>query len=333
VPCYSPLSGYKDPETGGLIFKRPTNAPPQTLEVACSQCLGCRLDRTRMWAARIVHHSTLSDPENGNSFVTLTYRDEDECTPEQRNRGHYIPRDGSLNKTHIQLFLKRLRKWVFDPEGLGRKPEYEYEDGQKILTNGVSYYHCGEYGDENDRPHYHLCLFNVSFDDERLYYEKEGIMVYTSPTLEKLWPYGFSTSAPLTYDNAAYTAGYVQKKITGKQAKEHYLRCDEYGVAYWLQPEYSTMSLKPGIGKEWYEKYKTDIYPSDETPIPGYGIIPTVPRYYDKILERQDPDLHELVKKTRRKFIQEHADDFTPERLKQKYKVAQAKQSLKRRDL
>jgi len=316
MPCYKPLSGYKDPETGGLIFKRPTNAPPQTLEVACSQCLGCRLDRTRMWSARIIHHSTLSDPENGNSFVTLTYRSPDECTPEQYNRGHFLPDEPhkqSLNKADVQRFIKRLRK--------------HYSDRK------ISYYQCGEYGDENGRPHYHLCLFNVSFDDERLYYEKEGIRVYTSATLEKLWPYGFSTSAPLTYDNAAYTAGYVQKKITGKKAQDHYLRCDEYGVATWLQPEYSTMSLKPAIGKEWYEKYKNDVYPSDETPIPGYGIIPTVPRYYDKILERQDPDIYELVKTNRRKFIQEHADDFTPHRLEQKYKVAQAKQALKRREL
>lgn len=313
MPCYTPLKGYKSPENGGLIFKRPSNSPPQTLEVACGQCLGCRIDRTRMWAARIVHHASMQSIEHGSSFVTLTYRDPADCTPKQFANGQYVPDDGSLNKKHFKDFAKRLRK---------------HFPKQKI-----SYYHCGEYGDENSRPHYHACIFNVDFDDTRVYYEQEGRHTYTSETLDKLWGYGFTTTAPLTYDNAAYTAGYIHKKITGKKARDHYLRCDEYGVAYWLQPEYTTMSLKPAIGKEWYEKYKDDVFPSDETPIPGYGIIPTVPRYYDKLLEKSDVNTYETVKNNRKHFIQQHADDFTPERLAQKHEIAKYKHKQKSRIL
>ncbi len=331
--CYSPLQGYKDPENGGLIFKRPSIGPPQVLEVACGQCLGCRLDRTRMWAIRIVQQSSLSDAQYGNSWVTLTYRDRSECTPEQLERGHYLPADGSLNKKHFRDFAKRLRKFVFAKNGQGRVPIYEEVDGQSQLVNGVSYYHCGEYGEENFRPHYHACLFNVSFEDQKLYYDEEGVRVYESESLKKLWPFGFSTVAPLTYDNAAYTAGYVQKKITGKKAQDHYLRCDDYGVAYWLEPEYATMSLRPAIGKKWYEKFKRDVFPEDQSPVPGVGIVRKVPRYYDTLLEREDTETFELVKELRRKFVQEHADDFTPARLRDKYKVAQAKQALKRRRL
>ena len=184
MPCYSPLKGYKDPDSGGLIFKR-TSRTTQTLEVACGQCLGCRLDRALMWAMRIVHESTLYLDQHGSCFITLTYRDRSECTSLQLRQGHHVPDDTSLNKKHFQNFIKRLRK---------RYP-------QKIR-----YFHCGEYGSETLRPHYHACIFNHTFDDLQLYRSDEGINTYSSPTLENLWPYGFSTIGELNFDTAAYTA-------------------------------------------------------------------------------------------------------------------------------
>ena len=129
MPCYSPLKGWKDRDTGGIVFRGDNGI--EEMEVACGQCLGCRLDRSRMWAMRIVHESSLHELNGGNCFVTLTYDDEN------------VPDDWSLDKSHFQLFMKRLRKWVFSPSGLGRRPEYD-DDGN--LVNGVRFFHCGEYG-------------------------------------------------------------------------------------------------------------------------------------------------------------------------------------------
>lgn len=152
------------------------------------------------------------------------------------------------------------------------------------------------------------------------------MVTYESEALAALWPYGFTTVSDLTYDSAAYTAGYCLKKITGLQAQEHYLRCDDYGVAYWLQPEFVTMSLKPGIGRDWYEKYKDDVFPADHTPIPGSSrVSQKVPRYYETILAQENPELHRVVKDLRQKFIAEHGHDFTPARLEDKYKCHKAK--------
>lgn len=299
MACYSPLKGYRDPETNGLVFK-PTGKTHEKMDVACGQCIGCRTDRALMWAMRIVHESTLYQDSYGNCFITLTYRDREECTEQQLRDGHHIPDDWSLNKKHFQDFIKRLRKH---------------------LPQKIRYFHCGEYGTETQRPHYHACLFNCDFEDVCVYKEDEGIITYSSPTLQKLWPYGFSTVGELNYETACYTARYVLKKITGHQAADHYLRCDEYGVAYWLQPEYVTMSLKPGIGRQWYERYKNDIFPSDTTPIPGKGVVQRVPRYYETILKEQDPGTLEMVKKIRQEFIRRHGQDFTPERLMDRYKV------------
>lgn len=308
MPCYTPLSGYKDPASGGLTFNKAGTA--QTLEVACGSCLGCRLDHSLMWAIRIVHESTLYRDQHGNCFVTLTYRDPAEATDEQYKRGEYIPADYSLRPSDVSKFIRALRKTV----------------PQKIR-----YFYCGEYGDENQRPHYHVCLFNHSFDDQVLWKDNEGFYTYTSPSLEKLWRFGFSTVQELNYETAAYTARYALKKITGKKAWDHYLRCDEHGEAYWLHPEYIRMSTgrkKPcGLGAGFYEKYKQDIFPSDEVPVSGKGVLQKVPRYYQNILSSEDPATLEMVKALREQFIKAHAHDYTPERLRDKYHCAKARQT------
>ena len=106
------------------------------MEVGCGQCLGCRLDRSRMWAMRIVHESTLHELDGGNCFVTLTYRDRLECSQEQLEKGYHVPDDWSLHKEHFQKFMKRLRK-AFHP--------------QKIR-----FFHCGEYGN--------ICKHGISLE-------------------------------------------------------------------------------------------------------------------------------------------------------------------------
>ena len=122
---------------------------------------------------------------------------------------------------------------------------------------------------------------------------------------------------------------------------EHYLRYDDYGVAYWLEPEYTTMSrgrpckehrryqpgcpeCQGGIGRKWYEKYETDVFPSDEVPVPGQGVFKKVPRYYEDILANSDPKLHQAIKKERQKYHQKNADDYTTRRLEDAYKVKKA---------
>ncbi len=310
MACYSPLKGFRN-TNGSLVFKRSQHTIGK-MDVACGQCLGCRLDRTLMWAMRIVHESHLHKNTNGNCFVTFTYRSKKECTPKQFRKGHYVPDDYSLNYHHFRDFIKRLRR------------HFKQE---------IRYFHCGEYGEENLRPHYHACLFNCSFDDLVVYSTQEGITTYESKTLHKLWPYGFCTIGELNFETASYTAGYIQKKITGLQAQETYLRNDDYGVAYWVKPPYITMSLKPGIGAKFYEKYHDDFFPSDESPIPGKGVVQKVPRFYEELLEGSDPELHKLVKRKRQVWISDHQADFTPERLMDKYKSARARQQRQQREL
>lgn len=311
MSCYTPLKGYKDVATGGLTFNKKGTA--QTLEVACGSCLGCRLDHALMWAIRIVHESYLHLDNEGNCFVTLTYRDPSECTDRQYKAGRFIPADYSLKPSDVSKFIRRLRK---------------------SAEHKIRYFYCGEYGDENERPHYHVCLFNHSFKDQVLWKDDEGFYTYTSKILEELWGFGFCTVQALNFETASYTARYALKKITGKKADEYYLRCDDDGVAYWLLPEYIRMSTgrgKPsGLGAGFYEKFTDDIWPSDEVPVPGKGIIKKVPRYYQNILKTNDPAQLKLIKEVREIFIKKYRGDFTPERLRDKYKCAKARETKRK---
>ncbi len=308
MACYSPLKGFKN-LNGALVFKRSVHTIG-TMEVACGQCLGCRLDRTLMWAMRIVHESSLYEHIHGNCFVTFTYRSKENSSVEQYRKGHYVPDDYSLNYHHFRDFIKRLRRH---------------------FPQKIRYFHCGEYGEENLRPHYHACLFNVSFEDQVIEQQLEGITTYSSPTLSKLWPYGFCTIGELNFDTAAYTAGYILKKITGNEAAEAYLRNDEYGVCFWVKPPYVTMSLKPGIGEKFYQKFKTDFFPADESPVPGKGIIKKVPRYYGDLYCDMSPEGMAKVKALRMEFHNAHWEEYTPERLKAKYECQKARQLTKER--
>lgn len=309
MSCYSPLRGYKN-KSGRWVSKRPTDTAPIKMNVRCGGCIGCRHDNAKHWAARIQHEA---QQWNRNCFLTLTYRDREQCSTEQLQEGLHLPDFPSLSKPHLQKFIKRLR--------------HHFDDTR------IRYYACGEYGDDNDRPHYHLCIFNLAFRDQQLHSNNGGYPLFTSQTLQNIWGYGFTTIGELTYESAAYCSRYVLKKITGPRAHDHYLRFDNYGVCQWLEPEFTLMSRRPGIGRDWIDTYQDDVYPSDETPIPGVGNVKGVPRYYDKVLETVDPKLYEEVKAKRAAYATKNPGEFSPQRLEAKYKCHRAKTQHLRRNL
>ena len=124
MPCYHPLLAWRDssklnPKTGksSLVFTAPANwRECEPLKIPCGQCVGCRLERSRVWAVRCVHEASLHER---NCFITLTYNDEN------------LPSDRSLKMKHYQDFMKRLRK---------------------RYGEGIRFFHCGEYGSLNQRP-------------------------------------------------------------------------------------------------------------------------------------------------------------------------------------
>lgn len=279
MPCYHPIT----------LKSTATRHDPK---VPCGRCIGCRLERSRVWAVRCMHEATLHE---SNLFLTLTYSDENLVW------GSEYP---TLFPKHLQHFFKRLRKTY----------------GKKIR-----YYSCGEYGDETGRPHYHAIVFGLDLPDLRHYSTKNGNKIFTSETLNKIWKHGETKIGYVTFESCAYTARYIIKKQLGKNSSIY----NELGI----EPEFARMSLKPGIGADWLEKFHKDVYPNDYVITRGVKTRP--PRYYDKKLESKKgldkPDLLSKLKLLRRKLARDNAADNTTKRLEVKEKVKKAQiRSLKR---
>lgn len=275
MPCYSPLKGFQLGD-GSVIFVERGDVR-RSIELPCGQCIGCRLERSRQWAVRCVHESKMHE---FNCFITLTYNDE------------HLPSDYSLNYKHYQDFMKRLRKHV-------KKP--------------ISFYMCGEYGEDFSRPHYHAAIFGHTFADRELVGVSDaGSNVFRCPTLEKLWGKGFAYVGELTFESSAYIARYIMKKITGDLADEHYkFVIPDTGEIIWRTPEFNRMSLKPAIGRRFLDAYPNDIYPHDRVILNGAKSKP--PRYYDKVFSRINPLSFEAIQFNRESEL--NKADNTDERL------------------
>lgn len=265
MACFHPIQGYRRRNDRGIGWRPAEVWIDQPMSVPCGQCIGCRLEHSRQWAVRMMHEAQLWE---SNWFVTLTYDDD------------HIPEWGSLRKKDFQGFINKLRK---------ARPRTK-----------IRYFHCGEYGDETRRPHYHAALFNVDFPDMQLGVHRGEHRTYHSRELTELWGKGITELGGLTFESAGYIARYVTKKITGKKADSHYTRVDpETGELRRIEREYATMSRRPGIGAGWLERYQGEVYPADEVVMRGKVSKP--PRYYDKKLEQNNPDLHTSVLEMRRK--------------------------------
>lgn len=165
-----------------------------------------------------------------------------------------------------------------------------YEAIAKKAKKKLSYFHCGEYGSRLGRPHYHAIIYGHDFPD-RVLWKVKPYPVYTSEELSKLWPFGFSTVGHLTQESASYVARYTLKKVYGKDKKKY------YGDKH---PEYITMSKRPGIGKLWYEAFKSDIYP-EGVYVSKTGVKQSPPKYYDRLYELENPKQMAKIKLQRRK--------------------------------
>lgn len=158
-------------------------------EYDCGSCPECLAKRARFWALRAVMEARKAP----SMMITLTY--DQEIRDEAGNViGERLPDLLKVDKRDAQLFIKRLRKHFGD-----QKIKY-------ILT--------AEYGKSTHRPHYHALIFGALFDD--LIFKKRskrGNMIFSSPTLSKIWGNGICSvdSVNATTATARYCTKYAAK--------------------------------------------------------------------------------------------------------------------------
>lgn len=149
------------------------------LGVPCGKCATCLTNRIRGWSFRL-EQELKYNPEYDMHFVTLTYSNENvPITP-----NGFL----TLDKTHVQKFLKRLRKNFPPLEGAPYK-----------------YYAVGEYGKTFGRPHYHMILLGL---DDKMSFGR----------FERTWGLGSVDVQIAGAGSIGYVCGYVNK---GKVVPAH----------------------------------------------------------------------------------------------------------------
>lgn len=203
----------------------------EKVPVPCGRCPSCKLRRVNSWVFRLLQQEKVSDTA---LFVTLTYD----------TRFVPITSNGfmTLKKKDYQDFMKRLRK---------------------LTSATLKYYAVGEYGTNNNRPHYHAILFNCP--DPEL--------------INQAWGLGSVHCGKVTSDSIAYTMKYIDKQ----KGKRLHARDDR-------EPEFPLMSK--GLGKNYLSDDVVGYHRADLTRLyvtkeGGHRIA--LPRYYrEKIYSDDD---------------------------------------------
>ena len=320
MPCYSPLTGYRarylnDNGKRPVVFNVKDGFKDMSVQVPCGQCIGCRLEYSRQWAIRCVHEAQMHDT---SSFITLTYNNES------------LPNDWSVSKRVFQLFMKRLRKRLCLPIRFFACGEY----GEICSTCGEhqTKCFCRIYKASLGRPHYHAIIFGYDFPDKLLHTKKNGNLLYHSPFLAEVWPYGFNIIGDVTFESCAYVARYIMKKQKGKDAPDYYEKIHtQTGELCFVEKEFCLMSRMPGLGATWLEKFKSD---TDKDFITIRGKRMSLPKYYDSLLEKIDgEDSFEQRKLNRRKEACKVKEDNTYYRLLDREQVKLAQLDFLKRDM
>lgn len=242
-----------------------------------------------------------ADLHEENCFGTLTY-----------DREH-LPRYGSLQRRDFQKFMKRVRR--------------------SVEPKKVRFFHAGEYGDRNGRPHYHFLLFGHAFSD-RVAIRDGAIPLYRSESLEALWPAGVSSVGELCFESAAYVARYVMKKVDQVGRKKKYNVDSETGEMVEIQPEYATMSRGGpgrGLGFGWFEKYGDEVQRHDSIVVDGKEV--GVPRYYDNLLAARDEVSAAEVKAWRLHAFLSSRQDVSGRERRARDAIARSRLALRERSL
>lgn len=297
------MSGYDDDRiilSNDFYFSGKINGI--ITKVPCGKCLGCRNDNARRWSARCYNEAFTTGFRNC-CFITLTFN----------NKMLYSRENPwSLNKSAFSGFIKRLRERIRD----------------KYKISNVRFFACGEYGSLKNRPHYHLLVFGFNFPDKIVmrgagfpkklqphYIGDRLIQNYFSPFLNSCWSpagsdetFGFATISDITYEDCAYTARYVLKKL-GKENLGHN-----------RESEFINSSRMPGLGYDYWKRYYKSIIALGYLDL-GNGRKSDIPRYYIDKLEEIDPYYYEMLKLDRQKQLIYNLFDVEKNPSEQRLKV------------
>lgn len=200
----------------------------------------CEKNKRKEWFLRIMCETAYCD---FSKFVTLTYSEEN--VPLVATDEGLL---GTLNHEDYKDFVKRLRK------NLGEIK--------------IKYYMCGEYGETQSRPHYHVVMLfygDISRIDLRV-------------RIERAWRLGYVQIGTVTPRSVMYCLKYMRKMNninTNQQIKKPYQRVSQ-GLGLDFLKENENLIIENG-----YIAHNLKKYP--------------VPRYFRKKSEKLDQKFKETL--------------------------------------
>lgn len=288
MSCDSPMMAVKGDlqESGKYKYKFIGRYTPETLKthpdaipIPCGHCVGCRLDYAKQWADRMVLEMDYSKKA---VFVTCTYDEDNVPRVVDPDTGEAFM---SLEKKDSAQFLKRIRNL--------------YDKGT------IRFYCSGEYGSLTKRPHLHYILFGIGLEDcgKLSFFSKNkfGCENYKCELFMKYWKKGNVIVSSVTWETCAYVARYNLKKLKGVLNEER----------SFIQPEFSTMSRRPGIGMHYFEQHP-ECFEYSNIPISGSKTLRkqskkiVIPKAFINKLEDINPELYESLKMKRKKIAEDN---------------------------
>ena len=306
MSCYHPLvglwkgeytaNGKKKYQIEGKVDIHDVPSVYEPILIPCGHCIGCRLDYSRSWADRMMLELETAKKA---IFVTLTYSEETLCDL-QGDHATYTYFDGvnayaSLCKRDCQLFMKNLRR------------SFDGQNGKSFRK--IRFFLAGEYGPRTQRPHYHAIIFGLGLDDfpdlESHGRNELGQNYYISMALSDIWSHGFVLLSDVSWKTCAYVARYVTKKLSGPMSIEYAERN--------VIPEFSLMSRKPGIGRDYLELHPDCLDMKNiNLSTPEGGLKIQIPKYYYKQLisdseknTLRDPERYDKIMKERKEYAED----------------------------
>lgn len=310
--CHKPNYGYQHPG-GSLTWASSTRPRPESeraislpvehRDLPCGKCPACRAHHREAWSLRCAKHLESITPAYEvppACFITLTY--------DAAN----LPDRGWIDRSDARAFINDLRDVYPAPH--------------------FSYFGCEEYGGTGTfRPHVHLLLFGQRFEDYRSRPRIAGNGLppaYDQAEIRELWGRGRVEvqDVPNPSTAARYIAGYLQKPagydlFTTQNA--YWADNPDYdpeadpeadGLLFPPSPKVLVTAPEPRaitttgrdehVAVEYCHRNISRIYPDDFVEFNGRRVRP--PAAWDRICERDYPELWEQVLDGRAAYRDEH---------------------------
>lgn len=216
--------------------------------VPCRHCVGCTIKKIQDLRIYGTAEQTFQALKGrSSSFIRLSYNDANLpviYNGELKRLGELVQNgkvptnfDMTLLKTDFQNFMKRVRQDI----------------ARKYDQRKIKYMYCGEYGDEGNRPHYHIVLFGVSPLEAKV-------------IIGKQWNFGFIDYKPLESGAIRYISDYMFNDVFGELREQKYTskgieppflhRSKNIGTHYLKQFEDSGLVKIDGTKKAFPYYYK-----------------------------------------------------------------------------